>query len=73
MWHLLMKQLIRYYNGGLDRENNIIKFTFTTAVYTPGSITSETIYNTMKSLSDAAGHNNINSLGLIVQNDCLGE
>ena len=67
--HMLTKRFAKYYNNALGSKNDIVKYVFTAAAYTPGSVTS----NNIKMLSDAADHNFLNSLELAVKCDCLGD
>ena len=67
--HMLTKRFAKYYNNALGSKNDIVKYVFTAAAYTPGSVTS----NNIKMLCDAADHNFLNSLEFVVKCDCLGD
>ena len=67
--HMLTQRFAKYYNNALGSKNYIVRYVFTAAAYTPGSVTS----NNIKMLCDAAHHNVLNSLGLAVKCDCLGD
>ena len=66
---MLTKRFAKYYNNALGNKNDIVKYVFTAAAYTPGSVTS----NNIKMLCDAADHNFLNSLELAVKCDFLGD
>ena len=56
---MLTKWFAKYYNNALGSKNDIGKYVFTAAAYTPGSVTS----NNIKMLCDAVDHNFFQQLG----------
>ena len=67
--HMLTKRFAKCYNNALGSKNYIVKYLFTAAAYTLGSVTS----NNIKMLCDAADYNFLTSLELAVKCDCLGD
>ena len=66
---MLTKRFAKYHNNVLGSKNDIVKYVFTAAAYTPGSVTS----NNIKMLCAAADHNFLTGMEFTVKCDCIGD